>query len=117
MLPHCVKKAEDLRIAIDYLEGRIAGNQAIARINEEVRIGRRSGYILNRDLPYTRAEGLRLAQLENAKNARKAYAVNVSSEVRDKIQRDHRVLKLGHVRLSKRYGYSTRVIRRILGAQ
>ena len=58
MLPFCLKKAEDLKILVDYLEGRITGNQAIERYNEEVRIGRRSGYVRDSVLPYTRAEGL-----------------------------------------------------------
>lgn len=51
MLPFCVKKAEDLRTMIDYLEGRITGNQAIERFNEEVRIGRRSGFTRALTLP------------------------------------------------------------------
>lgn len=116
MLPYCAKKAEDLRIAIDYLEGRITGNQAIERFNHEVRIGRRSGYIRELKLPYTRHEGLRLAKLENARIARAAYAVKVSEVVQDKIRKDHQELRLGHVRLSRKYGYSVHVIRRILGA-
>ena len=64
MLPFCVKKAEDLQIPIDYLEGRLNGNQAIERFNEEVRIGRRSGFIREPTVPYTRMEGLRIKQLE-----------------------------------------------------
>ena len=45
MLPFCVKKAEDLRILIDYVEGRIDGNKAIEQYNTEVRLGRRSGFL------------------------------------------------------------------------
>jgi hypothetical protein len=116
MLPYCVKKAVDLRTLIDYLEGRVTGDQAISRYNEEVCIGRRSGYIRTVDLPYLRSEGPRKAELENAARARAAYAVRVSPEVQKRIRSDHSVSKLGHVRLSKKYGYSVSVIRRILGA-
>jgi hypothetical protein len=116
MLPYCAKKAEDLKIMIDYVEGRITGNQAIARLNEEVRIGRRSGFTRELNLPYNRSEGLRLAQLENAKSARLANAVNVGIEIQERIRNDHLISKLGHIKLSKKYGYSTSVIRRILGA-
>lgn len=116
MLPHCSKKAEDLRIAIDYLEGRITGNQAVARFNEEVWIGRRSGQFRETDLPCTRGVGVRLAQLENARNARAAYAVDVSAKIQRQIRKDHLVLKLGQIRLSRKYGYSVSVIRRVLGA-
>ena len=115
MLPYCVKKAEDLRIMIDYMEGRITGSQAIERLNEEVRIGRRSGIIRTAILPNTRGQGLRIAQLENAKTARAAYAVHVDHRIHQ-IRLDHQILKLGYIRLGKKYGYSTKVIRRILGA-
>ncbi len=117
MLPHCVKKAEDLRIMIDYLEGRISGNEAIERYNNEVSKGRRSGYVREPTLPFLRVEGLRKAELENAKKARAAYAVNVSPEVQERIRRDHSVLRLSHVTLGNKYGYSVSVIRRILGTR
>jgi hypothetical protein len=116
MLPYCVKKAEDLRIVIDYLQGRITGNQAIARFNYEVMVGRRSGYIREQNLPYSRSEGLRLSQPENARRARAAHAIKVSCEIQDRIRKDLLELKFGHVRLSKKYGCSASV-RRILGAR
>jgi len=116
MLPFCVKKAEDLSIVIDYLEGRITGNEAITRLNAEVRLGRRSGFERALTLPYTRSEGLRKAQIENARNARAAYAVRVPAETERRIRQDHAERKLGHILLSRKYGYSVSVIRRILGA-
>ena len=117
MLPLCSKEAEDLRIVIDYLEGRITGNGAIERFNREVLVGRRSGYLRKPILPYTRAEGLRLAQLENAKRARAAHAVNVRDDIQQSIKTDHEHLTLGHIRLSKKYGYSVSVIGRIPGTR
>jgi len=116
MLKYTVKKREDLRIAIEYLEGRMTGDEAIGAFNDEVRIGRRRGNMHDQTLPHTRKEGLRLSKLENAKKARAAYAVNVSLEVQEQILNDHREFKLSMVRLSKKYGYSTHVIRRVLGA-
>ena len=116
MLPYCSKKAEDLKIVIDYPEGKITESQTIARFNEEVKIGGRSGFFRTQSVPYKREEGIRLAQLENARNARAAYAVNVSATTQDQTRRDHAELKLGFVRLGKKYGYSMHVIRRTLGA-
>jgi hypothetical protein len=116
MLPHCVKKAEDLRIVIDYLEGRITGNEAVAAFNEEVKIGRRRGNLREANIPYTREEGLILSKRENAKRARAAYAVKVPLEVEDRIRGDHGKLGLGSYELSKKYGYSRSVIRRVLRA-
>lgn len=117
MLPYCVKKAEDLRIMIDYLEGRITGNQAIERLNAEVRIGRRSGLIREPTLPYTRVQGVRTKQRENARRARAAYAVNVSEDIQGLVRDDRRRHELSFVKLSRKYGYSVSVIRRILGAR
>ena len=114
MVPFCVKKAEDLRITIDYLEDKITGDEAIARSNEEVRTGRRSGFLREYTMPRTRNEGIRLKQLENAKKARAAYAVIVGADIQDRIREDHLRLNLGFTRLSKKYGYSQSVIRRNL---
>jgi hypothetical protein len=115
LLPYCSKKAEDLRVLIDYLEGRITGNKAIERLNFEVVTGRRSGFIRDANLPQFRKDGLRLAQLENARKARAAHAIEVNLETQERIRNDWIDLGLSHIRLSKKYGYSVSVIRRILG--
>ena len=117
MCHHCVKKAEDLRIVIDYLDGRISESRAIGRFNHEVEIGRRSGYVREPNLPCTREQGLRTAKLENAHKAREAYAISVDPPTRDSIRKDHLELKLGHIRLGKKYGHTVSVIRRVLGAR
>ena len=114
MLPYCVKKAEDLRIAIDYLENRITGDVAITRLNNEVLSGRRSGNLRNASLPLTRSQGTRKKQLENARMARLAHAVQVEETVQEQIRNDHSLAGLGIIRLSRKYGYSNSVIRRIL---
>ena len=115
MLRYTVKKRSELQVVIEYLEGRITGNRAIELFNREVRSGRRRGKIRTEDIPYTRADGLRKSKLENAKKARASYAVNVDPESQKRIKEDHLNLKLGHIRLSKKYGYSVSVIRRVLG--
>jgi len=117
MLPHVVKKKEDLRIAIDYIEGRITGNEAINLFNNEVRVGRRKGKIRESNLPCTRQEGLRLSRLENARKARAAHAVLVSDGIQKEIRADHWRHKLSFVKLSMKYGYSVSVIRRVVGAR
>jgi hypothetical protein len=115
MLMGTVKKRTELQAVIDYLEGRKTGNQILEVFNEAVKAGRRRGKVRFEDLPLTREEGLRLSQLENARDAREAYAVNVSAEIQSSIREDHRELGLGHILLSRKYGYSVSVIRRILG--
>jgi ribosome-binding protein aMBF1 (putative translation factor) len=100
---------------VEYLEGRIAGNDALRIFNREVQSGRRRGKLRNENIPFTRPEGLRLSHLENARKARAAYAVNVGEPIQERIRKNHQQLKLGHIRLSKKYGFSVSVIRRILG--
>ena len=117
MLPYVVKKKEDLRITIDYLEGEMTGNEAIAMFNNEVKVGRRKGKTREVSLPFTRQEGLRLSQLENARKARAAYSVSVCPSLQEQIRKGHTKGKLSYVRLSRKYGYSASVTRRILGAR
>jgi hypothetical protein len=114
LLQLCVKKREDLRITIDYLEDRLTGNEAIAAFNEEVRIGRRRGNLREANIPYTKEEGLKLSKQENARKARAAYAVKVPPSVEEMIKSDRREFGLSTYKLSEAYGYSRSVIRRIL---
>jgi len=116
MLAYTVKKQRGLETVIDYLEEKITGNEAIAVISDVVRTGRRRGKIRAEGVPFMREEGLRLSQLENARNARAAYAVSVSDAIQKEIRKDRRDLKIGHISLGKKYGYPVSVIRRILGA-
>jgi len=113
----CVKKREGLRITIDYLEWRITGNEAVAAFNEEVVIGRRRSVARDANIPYTREEGIRLSKLENAEKARAAYAVHVPPVEAELIRSDHTDKGLGSFRLAKKYGYSEKVIRRILACR
>lgn len=115
MLPHCSKKAEDLAIMVEYLEDRTTGDQAIERLNKEVNSGRRSGYVRCVNLPLTRVEGARLAQLENARKAGEAHAVDVPQAVQDGIRKDHSDRRLCHILLSRKHGYLVSVVRRVLG--
>jgi hypothetical protein len=116
MIGYSVKKRAELQVTVDYLEGRITGSQALSAFNEDVRSGRRRGKIRLEDIPYTRAEGVRLSKLENARKARAAYAVDVNHETQDAITKDHQA-GMGNIKLSKKYGYSVSVIRRVLGAR
>ena len=115
MLRYTVKKHLELQTIIEYLEGRMTGNETLRIFNEETRLGRRRGKIRALAVPYARQEGLRLSKLENAEKARAAYAVRVSSETEQRIRDDRRTSGLGHIRLSRKYGYSVSVIRRVLG--
>lgn len=68
MLPHLDKKRIQAATVIRYLEGRLTGTEVVSTFNAECHRGRWSGKLRNLKLPWTRNEGLRLAQL-NANRA------------------------------------------------
>jgi hypothetical protein len=111
----CVKKQEDLQIALDYLEDKITGDQAIGRLDEQVRIGRRRGHLHVCAIPFTRSHGHRVYELSNAKRARDAHFIKLDDKLERKIRDDHELVGLSINKLSKKYGHSQSVIRRILG--
>ena len=113
LLPLSVKKHEDLRIALDYFEGRITGSQALDGFGEQVSLGRRRGNKRIADLPYTRAQGLRLYQLANAERARIAHRVKVPIDVKRRIKRD-RKRGMGIASLRRKYGYTHGVLERVI---
>ena len=110
----CVKKRQDLAIALDYLEDRITGDEAVAKFNEQHTSGRRRGTTHSAEMPYTRSQGLKLYELTNAKKAWEAHTVKVDRVVMDEIREDDQAGWLGVRRLSRKYGYSQGVLRRIL---
>lgn len=112
---HCVKRREDIRIALGYLEDRITAEDAVARFNDQTRIGRRRGIVHTASIPYKKTEGHRLYELTNAKRARDAHFIRLQPELEEKIKGDHQSGGLSIVKLSRKYGYSQSVIRRILG--
>lgn len=110
----CVKKSEDIRIALDYLENRMTGDEAVARFNDQTRSGRRRGKLHTSNMPYFRKDGLRLHELTNARKAREAHRVKVDEATLAAIHKDKLEGGLGEQRLSRKYGLSEGVVRRIL---
>jgi len=115
MIGYCVKKQEDLRIGLDYLEDRITADEAVRQFNEQVRIGRRRGTSHSVSIPYTKSLGHRTYELTVAKRASDAHFIRLDSEHENRIREDRETLHLSIIKLSKKYGYSQSVIRRILG--
>jgi hypothetical protein len=90
ILPLCSKKKEDLRIAIDYFGNRITGTRALERLGGQVKIGRRRGRVRRASIPWTRSAGLRFCELNNARKAREAHTVKVSSDVKMAVVNDRK---------------------------
>lgn len=113
LLPLCVKKHGDLRIALDYFDGKISGDEAVMLLNVQLQIGRRRGKKHAANMPFTRSQGLRLYQLANAKKARDAHRVMVPLDVKRRIKRDRR-RGMGMTSLMKKYGYTHGILERVI---
>jgi hypothetical protein len=63
MLPFTFKKEWDLQTAIDYLQDRITGNEALQRLNISIESGRREGLLRDLSLPFYKTEGIKISAL------------------------------------------------------
>jgi len=102
MFAFCVKKREDLRIALDYLEDRITANEAVEQFNEQVKIGRRRGVPRITSVPYTKSEGHRVYELSVARRASDAHFIRLGPELERKIKDDHEFAGLSIKKLGKK---------------
>lgn len=113
MLSYTNKKREDLRIVIDYLEDRISGTEAMERLNELTRAGRRSGDIVDREIPWTRRQGHELITRYTTNRMTEARKVKVpqliEAAIRDEFSHGKSILQI-----ARSYGYGRRVVTRIL---
>lgn len=114
ILPFASKKRGDLLVAQDYLSDRITADEAILRLNEFVRDKRRSGYIRKVNIPYTHTEGILEGRRFGASVGARARLVSGPKSTRRAIRRDQAEFGISVSRLHTKYGYSPRIIQRIL---
>ena len=95
MIPLTCKKRTDLQTVVQYLENKITGNEAIERLNESVRVRRRSARIRHVNMPYTLLEGIREGRL---------FGTLRSARTQSKIKDDDK----DTIRLERRAGVSVR---------
>jgi len=121
LLPHLYKKANEIRAALDYYEGRITGNQLAVVFQQEVEAGRRERHPrkVRIEVPFTYPEGDALMRARRADKVRATIA-----KTRPKVtRRDYEEIRERHFglgyplhQLVKIYPrYSKETIRRILG--
>lgn len=58
MLPHLVKKRDQIQGVIDYMEDKTQGETLVEIFNDATRIGTRSGFLREVRMPYTHSEGV-----------------------------------------------------------
>jgi hypothetical protein len=114
ILPFTAKKRGDLLVALDYLEDRITANEAIRALNRFVTDKRRSGFIRKVSIPYTRVQGILEGRRFGATVGSTARLVKVPASLLKAIRTDRAKRGTSVRKLHLRYGYSERIIRRIL---
>ncbi len=112
MLPHLCKKSVEVAAALDYLGGRITGNQFQIILEEQVREGNREKVGKRVDIPWTRTEGLRKAVSFSTSAPRKR--VKLTEREVDELVRQYLNGKLGQRKLAVANGLSHAVVRRAL---
>ncbi|QQG48117.1 MAG: hypothetical protein HY247_05000 [archaeon] len=121
MAPYLFKKEREAFVTLEYLEGKITGNQLFTAFQLEVEAGRRErrGRTVMIDVPYTQFEGEAL--MKARRNERLARAIvktrsKVSESDYFRIRRENYVLNwtLRDI-LEAHPQYSKETIRRILG--
>jgi hypothetical protein len=121
ILPHLYKKANEIRAAIDYYEGRITGNQLLAVFNQEVEAGRRERHPRKVviDVPHTYPEGDALMKTNRRIRLRDAFGkfrAKVTPEDYASIRDEYFRQGIQVPELTRRYPqYARETIRRILG--
>jgi len=114
MLPLSCKKRGDMLVALNYLNNKVTAEEAIVKLNELVRDKRRSGFIRNVGIPYTREDGIAVGQRFAAEGAAKSKTIDVPMTTQTLIRSERAKPGVTLREVSLRFGYSVHVIRRIL---
>lgn len=112
MIPLVYKKRYDLETAVDYLENRITGSEAIERLNESVKAGRRSARIRYVHMPFFRKEGANTGRVLGARRAAKTR-IKLSDEEKKEVIKQ-REIGIPVSELSSSYGVSKDTIYQVL---
>ncbi|MDG6898470.1 MAG: hypothetical protein JRN24_01900 [Nitrososphaerota archaeon] len=114
-LSHRVKKKAELLAVVDYLEGKLTGDELIRLVNREVDIGNKAGKIGPSHLPVTRSEGSRLRHMDSLTLAHAVVDAKIPEEDAVAIRRLYEAGKYPMRKLGRLYGYNFWAVGRILG--
>jgi uncharacterized protein (DUF433 family) len=121
LLPHLYKKANEIRAAIDYYEGRITGNQLLTVFNQEVEAGRRERHPrkVPIDVLYTYPDGdamMKERHRVRLKDAFGRFRAKMTPEDYARIRHEYYVEGKRQHEIAKEYPqYARETVRRVLG--
>jgi len=114
MLPYSYKKDWDLKTVMDYLQDRIAGDEALRRLNLSIESGRREGLIRESSMPFRKSEGIHIAALIGGRRS-SAKRVRLSKEQVETLQKVREETGRSFAELSRMFKVSVDVVRSALG--
>jgi hypothetical protein len=109
MLPHLVKKRDQVQGIADYVRDRIQGEALVEIFNRATRLGCRSGFIREARMPYTHSEGLSHARkpAHSGKRVSHVLTKEVLAEILERRARGETLREISLI-----YGVSRSAIRR-----
>lgn len=114
MLPFAFKKEWDLHTALDYLENRITGEEALRRLNVSIESGRREGLLRYISMPFTKSDGIRIsAQIGGRRSS--AKRAKLSHEQAELLRRLRDESGTSYAELARLFKVSSDVVRTALG--
>jgi len=114
MLPYAFKKEWDLYTAIDYLEDRITGDEAIRRLNVSIESGRREGLFRTVLMPFTKFEGIKISALIGGRRS-SAKRAKLNQEQVELLRSLRGKSGEKYAQLARLFGVSSDVVRTALG--
>ncbi|MDA4137427.1 MAG: hypothetical protein OK449_10575 [Thaumarchaeota archaeon] len=115
MTPHAVKKRRELQGVLDYFQDKLTGDEFVQMMNSEVASGQRTGKLREKGGPnFTHSRGVQESRINGEARRRLRRLTPIPQTVIKEISKEHLIEKIGLGDLSRRYGYSVKILRRVI---
>jgi len=114
LIPHAVKKGRELQAVLSYFRDEITGDQFVNVMNAEVSSGQRTGKLRPNGPRFTHSEGVKASRRMGEAKRRSRRLTPIPQTVVNRILKDWREGNFALAILSRRYGYSPRIVKRVI---
>jgi hypothetical protein len=114
MMPHTVKKRRELQAVLDYFEDELTGDEFVQVMNAEVVSGQRTGKLRKQGPHFTHVGGVQESRRIGEAKRRLRRLTPIPQAVIERIVEDRQKQKIGLPDFSRRYGYSVKILRRVI---
>ena len=114
MMPHTVKKRRELQAVLDYFRDALTGDEFVQVMNAEVISGQRTGKLREPGPTFNHSRGVQESRRIGEAKRRFKRLTPIPKNVSEGILKDWRNERPGLKDLSRRYGYSVKILRRVI---